>query len=249
MKNQLQTLLFLFIAFSCTRQSQNTIEIPSKIQFYAVKEEGTINVFNEGQQLAVVTQQAKPDHRPFIHPLLAPDSKAELTQYSPGHHKHQTGLYWGFTRVNGTDMEPDSLKKWFYNKDKPDRIKKQTGLDYFHHPEGGYWKRLSLDLLESEGERIKWKTVYHMMNEEGEPILKETQTWVFEESDGRYLMSLEWDGEALIDITINEFAYGGMFLRMPWNKEIIGEVVNAARQRNQKAEGQRAMWVDVGMEI
>ena len=58
MKNQLQTLLFLFIAFSCTRQSQNTIEIPSKIQFYAVKEEGTINVFNEGQQLAVVTQQA-----------------------------------------------------------------------------------------------------------------------------------------------------------------------------------------------
>ena len=27
------------------------------------------------------------------------------------------------------------------------------------------------------------------------------------------------------------------------------KVVNAARQRNQKAEGQRAMWVDVGMEI
>lgn len=238
-------LLFAGMLFACKKQPEKTITD----QFYAVKEEGTIKVYREGQNLALVTQQAKPDHRPFIHPILAPGSEAELTQYSPGHHKHQTGLYWGFTRVNGTEMESDTLKKWFYKKDKPDRIKKQTGLDYFHHPAGGYWKRVSLDLLSSEGKKIKWQTVYHMMNEEQEPIMKETQTWVFEEKEGRFLMSLEWGGEALIDITINEFGYGGMFLRMPWNKEIEGEAVNAARQRNQKAEGQRAMWVDVGMEI
>jgi putative membrane-bound dehydrogenase-like protein len=238
-------LLLVGILFACKKQPEKT----TTDKFFAVKEEGTIKVYREGQKLALVTQQAKPDHRPFIHPILAPNSEAELTQYSPGHHKHQTGLYWGFTRVNGTEMEPDTLKKWFYKKDKPDRIKKQTGLDYFHNPEDGYWKRESLDLLVSEGQKIKWQTVYHMMNEQQEPIMKETQTWVFEEKEGRFLMSLEWGGEALIDITINEFGYGGMFLRMPWNKEIEGNAVNAARQRNEKAEGQRAMWVDVGMEI
>ncbi len=60
---------------------------------------------------------------------------------------------------------------------------------------------------------------------------------------------MDWNGKALEDITINEFSYGGMFLRMPWKDDIPGEAVNAARQRNQMAEGQRAMWMDVGMEI
>ena len=36
---------------------------------------------------------------------------------------------------------------------------------------------------------------------------------------------------------------------MPWKDGIKGEVINAARQRNEKAEGQRAMWVDVGMQV
>ncbi len=36
---------------------------------------------------------------------------------------------------------------------------------------------------------------------------------------------------------------------MPWRQGIAGEVVNAARQRNERAEGQRAMWIDVGMQV
>ena len=36
---------------------------------------------------------------------------------------------------------------------------------------------------------------------------------------------------------------------MPWRQGIKGEVVNAARQRNERAEGQRAMWVDVAMQV
>src|SRR3546814_13498333 len=36
---------------------------------------------------------------------------------------------------------------------------------------------------------------------------------------------------------------------MPWKKGIQGEVINTARQRNGQAEGQRAMWVDVGMQV
>ena len=51
------------------------------------------------------------------------------------------------------------------------------------------------------------------------------------------------------DVTIGKYDYGGLFLRMPWREGIAGEVVNAARQRNERAEGQRAMWIDVGMQV
>jgi hypothetical protein len=88
-----------------------------------------------------------------------------------------------------------------------------------------------------------------MLDASNQPIMKESQTWTFTEKDNKYLLSLVWEGQALIDITVNEFDYGGLFLRMPWSKSIAGEAVNAARQKGEKAEGQRAMWVDAGIEI
>ena len=44
-----------------------------------------------------------------------------------------------------------------------------------------------------------------MLDESKAPILKETQTWTFTEKDNKYLLTLEWQGEALIDLTINQF--------------------------------------------
>ncbi len=217
--------------------------------FHIEQTETEIRVFAESGTKALATQNAKPDFRPYIHPILAPGSNAELTQYSPGHHKHQTGLYWGFTRVNGTGAEPEELNEWFYNPNKPKDIQKKIGRDFFHYPDGDHWQKVSAEVLISEGEAVKWKTVYHMLDESKTPILKETQIWTFTEKDNKYLLSLDWEGEALTDLTFNEFDYGGLFLRMPWKEGIKGEVVNAARQKNEKAEGQRAMWVDAGMEI
>lgn len=250
-------IIFFFVLFlaACNHQpsgQDTSSDEKDKTTHFFIKtndDRSSIEIYREGGTVPVVVQNAKPDFRPYLHPIQAPGSDAELTQYSPGHHKHQTGLYWGFTRVNGTGIAPDELKKWFYRRDKSDKIKKQIGRDFFHHPEGDHWQRVSANVLKDEGELLKWQTVYNMLDENGDPILKETQNWTFEEKDSKYLLSLEWKGEALIDVTINEFEYGGMFLRMPWKKDIKGEVVNAARQRNAKAEGQRAMWVDVGMEI
>jgi len=180
-------------------------------------------IYRENEEEPIVTQHARPDHRPYLHPIEAPDGKGILTEYSPGHHKHQTGLYWGFTRVNGRD--------------------------YFHHPEGDYWERISLEIKEAKGKEVRWQTVYHLLDEAGEPIMKETQNWKAVVKGEQYFLSLEWIGEAIEDITIGEYDYGGLFLRMPWREGINGEVVNAARQRNEQAEGQRAMWVDVGMQV
>ena len=91
--------------------------------------------------------------------------------------------------------------------------------------------------------------MYDLLAEDGSTVLTETQTWSLMEVKGKYFLDLEWKGEAKTDITIGEYDYGGLFLRMPWREGIEGEVINAARQRNEKAEGQRAMWVDVGMQV
>ncbi len=203
---------------STQKESQENPDLVVKMD-----SDSTISIFREGETVSILVQNARSDFRPFIHPIVTPDGKGVLTEFSPSHHKHQTGLYWGFTRVNGRD--------------------------YFHHPGDNYWQKVSANILVETGKAVKWETVYHLLDSAGSPILKETQFWTMQEVDGEYILDLEWTGEAMVDITIGEYDYGGLFLRMPWKEGIKGEVVNAARQKNNAAEGQRAMWVDVGMQV
>ncbi len=202
---------------------KNTAPVGERLRLVQDKKAQTISVFRGLGNKPILVQNAKADFRPFIHPIQAPDGKGVLTQYSPGHHKHQTGLYWGYTRVNGRD--------------------------YFHHPQGDYWRRKSAKMLTASGPVVKWETVYDLLDSTGKAVLTETQIWSMRAVAGRFLLDLEWQGEAQTDVTIGKYDYGGLFLRMPWREGINGEVVNAARQRNAKAEGQRAMWVDVGMQV
>lgn len=215
----------LLACFACAPKSSDKASVTDTtvLRLELDTAAGSISAFRSNEKSPILTQNAKEDFRPYIHPIVAPDGKGVLTEYSPGHHKHQTGLYWGFTRVNGRD--------------------------YFHHPSDGYWKRVSVEIIQPEGKTVRWQTVYDMLSEDGATVLKETQTWSMVEVKGKYYLDLEWKGEAKTDVTIGEYDYGGLFLRMPWREGIKGEVINAARQRNEKAEGQRAMWVDVGMQV
>jgi putative membrane-bound dehydrogenase-like protein len=186
-----------------------------------------IRVFRAGSESPIVTQVARPDFRPYIHPLVAPDGKGLMTQFSPDHHRHQTGLYWGFTRLNGRD--------------------------YFHHPDGDYWKRVSASVLksdsQSDGDSVQWQTVYDLLDANGQSVLRESQIWTMRLEEGRYVFDLQWTGQAMIDVVIDKYDYGGLFVRMPWYPGIEGQAVNSARQRDSKAEGQRAVWLDVGMKV
>ena len=226
-------------------------ETASAVPLRAVQDEetGSISIYREGEEEPIVTQNAGAEHRPFLHPIVAPDGKGLATEYSPGHHPHQTGLYWGFTRVNGEPMDADTLRQWFYRRDKPEDIARAVGRDYFHNPGGDYWRRDSASVVTESGTEVQWQTVYGMLDAEGNAFMTETQNWTMRAEEDRFILDLEWAGEAHTDVSINEMSYGGMFLRMPWHKDIAGEAVNAARQRNRQAEGQRAMWVDVGMQV
>ena len=224
---------------------------PSAVPLRAVQDEetGSISIYREGEEEPIVTQNAGAEHRPFLHPIVAPDGKGLATQYSPGHHPHQTGLYWGFTRVNGEPMDADTLRQWFYRRDKPEEIARAVGRDYFHNPGGDYWRRDSASVVTEAGTEVQWQTVYGMLDADGKVFMTETQNWSMRAEEDRFILDLEWAGEAHTEVSINEMSYGGMFLRMPWTRDIPGEAVNAARQRNRQAEGLRAMWVDVGMQV
>src|SRR5690606_8512332 len=180
---------------------------------------GTLKIHKDGFEAPILIQNTQVDFRPFIHPLRSPDGKKILTEYSPGYHPHQTGIYWGITRINGRD--------------------------YCHIPNGDYWKMVSYSILEKEGTRVSWQTVYDLLDAEGEPLLTETQTWSLTIRNNRYYLQLEWQGDAQQDLTFAQYDYGGLFVRMPWKPGTPGQVVNAARQVNDTAEGQPAMWVDV----
>lgn len=186
-----------------------------------------ILVHRQGTAGPIVTQVAKADFRPYLHPLVAPDGQGVLTEFSPGHHRHQTGLYWGFTRVNGRD--------------------------YFHNPDGSHWKRVSVSVLTAEAnaydQSIQWQTVYDLLGEDGAAVLRESQIWSMRDLGDRYVIDLQWQGQAIEEVTIGRYDYGGLFLRMPWHEGIHGSVTNSARQVDSRAEGGRAVWLDVGMQV
>lgn len=210
----------VIVLMSCNGPQQNQY---GPVPLIAKADGDKIKIFRQGDSKPIVTQNAKEDFRPYIHPIEAPDGKGTLTEYSPEHHKHQTGLYWGLTRVN-------------------DR-------DYFHNPGGEYWKKVSSEIIESEGEKVSWKTVYDLLDEAGTRMMMETQIWTMRVEDGQYFMELEWQGKAEEDILVAEHDYGGMFLRMPWKEGMNAVAVNTARQVNEKAEGQRSQWLDLGMQV
>lgn len=208
----------LGVAFACT--------LPAFAVNLTLREDPvskSIAVFRDGEKEQILTQNAGADFRPYIHPIKSPDGKSVLTEFNPGHHKHQTGLYWGLTRLNGRD--------------------------YFHNPSSGYWRRVSSAPVVAQGSEVKWTTTYHLLDEAGKAIMAETQLWTMHDKVESYVLELEWTGEALTDLTIGEYAYGGLFLRVPWRAGMEASVVNNARQRDARANGQRAVWADVGLKI
>lgn len=184
---------------------------------------GAIQVYREGGKEPILTQVAPPDNRPYLHPIVAPDGKGVLTEYRPSHHLHQTGVFWGLKMVNGRDF----FMKW----------------------QGDYYRRVSAKILEPQGRSVKWQTVYDMLGEDGSTVMTETQTWSMTAGGGRYVLDLEWKGEAKADITLGKYYVGGLFVRMPWMPGSRAEIVTETGLRDLAAEQQRAKWVDLADQV
>lgn len=217
---QIFSLLFFAIAF---------LFLSAKLwgqsfEIQADHESGLLHVVKAGTDVPLITQNAKKGMRPFLHPIRSPDGKGVLTEIHPSHHVHQTGIYWGLKKVNGRD---------YFMK---------TGEEHYRYQ--------VLRILQQRGDILRWQTVYDLINEEGFGVLRETQTWSFREEEGMFVLDLEWQGEALMDVKVEQFFVGGLFMRMPWTENTAGESINSIGEKNKlEADGHRAVWVDTGMEI
>ncbi|WPR75324.1 DUF6807 family protein [Algoriphagus sp. NG3] len=196
---------------------------PSPLHLFKDSISESIAVYRHSGKEPILTQIAKQDERPYLHPISAPDGKGILTEYRPSHHPHQTGIYWGLKLVNGRD--------------------------YFMQWKNDYWHGVSASILSGKGEKVKWQTVYDMLDENGHTIMVETQNWSLQDYGDNYVLDLEWIGEAKTDVVMGEFYVGGLFVRMPWIKETVGEIVNSAGLQGMALEGQRAMWSDIGIKV
>ena len=233
----LSLFLSLLFLLSCNSSSVDTTRnTKSKSSTYGdlnnnklnirFESDDKISVYRNLAEKPILTQNAKKNFRPFLHPIVSPDGKGLFTEYSPGHHKHQTGIYWGFTRVNGSEADDETLKKWFYaemsGKTIPKEIKNKLGRDFFHHPTNNfyndttdYWIRENIQITKSDGDTVSWETSYNMLDSKGETIMIETQRWSIFINNDMYFLDLEWIGDAKEDITINEFEYGCLLYTSP----------------------------------
>jgi len=221
-------ILIVCIAFGCGRnqksEKEKILTESDRLEIRLDDSNEQIKVFRKGEpDKPLLVQEVIADFRPYIHPIVAPDGKGILTEKSPNHHKHQTGIYWGFTSVNQRD--------------------------FFHNPGADYWRKVAVNILEEEGENVSWQTVYEMLDSLGKPLMTETQTWTLKTQGEHYMLDLEWRGQAQQDITIGKYDYGGLFVRMPWKEGMSAEITNTARQINEMAEGKPSMWINVGMQV
>ncbi|MEQ8881036.1 MAG: DUF6807 family protein, partial [Cyclobacteriaceae bacterium] len=92
-------ILLVALTIGCSPSTKKATQDNPDL-FVKMDADSTLSVFRKSEEKPILVQNAKSDFRPYIHPIVAPDGKGVLTEYSPSHHKHQTGLYWGFTRVN-----------------------------------------------------------------------------------------------------------------------------------------------------
>jgi len=210
------TLLFLMTA-------SLTIAQPSaKLELKPV-EKGGVALHRAGQEQPLLVHNAPADGRPYFHPIAAPDGKGILTEFSPSHHKHQTGLYVGVLKVNGRD--------------------------YFHNRDGNYYKLKESRPVSIEGNQAKWAFAYDWLGADKQPILTETQACTFTDLGDRCLLDLDWSATAATDVVFGQYDYGGLFLRMPHTPKTGGKATNSEGLENGQAEGKKSKWVDVGMPI
>jgi len=304
----LSSIALVYILLSCN--ASNSIDVRSEASLpksnktpdlvAKINSDGnTITVYRSDSERPLLTQNAGLNFRPYIHPIISPDGNGVITEYSPSHHKHQTGLYWGFKGIKAKlylteeqeqkyksitadfsaqvnklyeEFESGDLSKndaeSKYKELEKDRdssligfgIDPKKGRDYFHHPTKNfygdstdYWKRKNLIVLRPKSSKsdksVKWRTVYDLLDEHGETLITETLTWIFRDENNSYFIDLQWEGLASKDVTIEEHEYSPLFLRMPWREGVNTKVINGVRNKDQTAEGKRAVWLDIGMQL
>ena len=175
----------------------------------------------------VLQHNARPGMRPYIHPLLGVDGQACLTEDSPWHHPWQHGIQTGFHGVNGCDF-------WF---DPGQKAKAVIGTIEPARPE-----------IVNE-DPPEWSIDACWRHEDGSELLAETQAWILQEAGDELFLDLTWTITAVPDVVIEQGAYGGFFVRMPFRADREARVISSTGLEDDATEQQAAAWVDLQMPV
>ncbi len=194
---------------------------------YDIRVHNNCLFIDDASNRVILQHNARPGLRPYVHPLRGPDGQACLTEDSPWHHPWQHGVQTGFHGVNGCDF-------WFDPGQRPGQtigtIEPETP-----HILGSQPPSWSVDAL--------WR------HEDGTELLREHQAWTLMPSDDLVFLDLKWEIEAIPDTQIQQGAYGGLFVRMPYRQECGAFVVNSTGLTGDETEQQPAAWVDLFMPV
>ncbi|QHT58529.1 hypothetical protein GXP70_00080 [Paenibacillus lycopersici] len=187
-----------------------------------------LRIYRGEETVPMLEQHAPAGKRPYIHPLLAPDGNGVLTEDVPAHHPWQHGIYIGLNDVNGVGFWTEGLT---------------------NDPKDGSFRPLPLKPAVIDGRRAAWEAETVYLDPEGRPMLTELQQWELQDQGDSYNLDLRWSLTAMIDLTFGQYAYGGLFLRMPYRDELGGQALNSEGQAGGEAEGRRARWVACCMPV
>jgi hypothetical protein len=184
----------------------------------------------------LVTQCAPGAGRPYLHPIAAPDGCGVLSENEPPHHPWQHGLYTGLNDVNGIGFWTEGRR---------------------NDPNDGTFHARSLSAPVLSGTTVCWSVETEWRAPAtptkavapGAAMLRETQAWSLSDEGESYCLDLVWTLSACMDLTFGKYAYGGLFLRMPFHEGCNASGLNSEGHAGTNGEGKRARWVAVAMNV
>lgn len=186
-------------------------------------------IHRPGSSAPLLVQHAPAHRRPFIHPLAAPDGEGALTEDMPHHHPWQRGLYVGLNDLDGIGF-------W---KEGKGEVGESDGT---FHP-------APLEAPALQEGRVCWTVRTQWQAPGGTPVLAETQAWRLRDGGTHCELELDWTLQALRTTRFGQYAYGGLFLRMPYREAIGGSALSSEGLGFPQAEGQLARWVALSMPL
>lgn len=202
----------------------------AKLALRVETEPNSVRVFHEGSSTPIIVQNAASDFRAYIHPILVPGGSVSVTEDAPDHHPWQHGLYVGFNDVNGAGF-------W------------HEGLNQYDSENDGTFHPRVVGLASASGSTAQWTVESEYRDKNGAALLTETQQWTFTDHQDHYVLDLVLTLHALTDLKFGRYDYGGLFVRMPFRREVGGRAYNSNGLENGDAEAQRAEWVATQMPI
>ena len=94
-----------------------------------------------------------------------------------------------------------------------------------------------------------WRIEAAWRHADGGQVLADRHHWSLRPGPGQLrLLDLDWTLRALTDVRVDDHAYGGLYVRMPFRRALGATVLNSAGQRDDAAKQQLAKWVPTDAE-